>query len=59
VIWFFGNFMVGRELKGLSVKLKNARFGPLLKELWWSKEFFSFEGSPGSTKNFFKYFLNK
>jgi hypothetical protein len=26
----FGNFMVGRELEGLSVKLKNASFGPLL-----------------------------
>jgi hypothetical protein len=30
VIRFFGNFMVGRELEGLFVKLKNARFGPLL-----------------------------
>jgi hypothetical protein len=34
VIWFFGNYMGRRELEGLSVKLKNARFGPLLKELW-------------------------
>jgi hypothetical protein len=25
----FGNFIVSRELEGLSVKLKNARFGPL------------------------------
>jgi hypothetical protein len=25
-----GNFIVGRELEGLSLKLKNARFGPLL-----------------------------
>jgi hypothetical protein len=25
-----GNFMVSRELEGLSMKLKNARFGPLL-----------------------------
>jgi hypothetical protein len=24
------NFMVSRELEGLSVKLKNVRFGPLL-----------------------------
>jgi hypothetical protein len=26
----FGNFMVSRKLKGLFVKLKNARFGHLL-----------------------------
>jgi hypothetical protein len=59
VKWVFGNFMVSRELKGLSVKLKNPWFGPLLQELWWSKEFFSFEGSAGSAKNFFKYFSKK
>jgi hypothetical protein len=59
VIWFFENFMVSRELKGLSVKLKNARFGPLLEELWWSEELFLFEGSPGRAKNFFKYFSRK
>jgi hypothetical protein len=51
--------MVGRELEGLSVKLKNARFGPLLQELWGLEEFFSFEGSPGNTKHFFKYFSRK
>jgi hypothetical protein len=26
---FLGNFMVSRESEGLSVKLKNVRFGPL------------------------------
>jgi hypothetical protein len=26
----FGEFMISRELKGLFVMLKNARFGPLL-----------------------------
>jgi hypothetical protein len=31
ILWkFYGNFMVSRKLEGLSVKLKNARFGPLL-----------------------------
>jgi hypothetical protein len=51
--------MVDRELEGLSVKLKNARFGPLLSELWQLEEFFSFKGSLGSTKNLFKYFSKK
>jgi hypothetical protein len=27
---FFGEFYIRRELEGLSVKLNNARFGPLL-----------------------------
>jgi hypothetical protein len=30
VIWVFGKFRVSRELKGLSVKLKKVKFGPLL-----------------------------
>jgi hypothetical protein len=49
--------MVSRELEGLSVKLKIARFGPSFQELWWSKEFFSFEGSAGSTKTSSNIFL--
>ena len=48
--------MEGRELEGLSMKLKDARFGPLL---YWLEELFSFEGSPCGSKNFFKYFSKK
>jgi hypothetical protein len=51
VSWFFGNFMVGRELEGLYVKVKNVRFGPFMKKLWWSEELFSFEGSVGRGDN--------
>jgi hypothetical protein len=56
VIWFFGNFIVSRELEELFVKLKNVGFGLVLLELWWSKEFFLVEGKSGNTKDLYKYF---